>query len=158
MVNQADRPGIIAPPPLLTLAAILAGCSVDRFSRAPIAPNTGAALRIALSVTVLVAAAVVFLAAVTALHRQHTTPNPYQPTTAVVSSGIYRFSRNPIYLGFMLIVLAVAIAANSWWLLVALVALFLTLRFGVVAREERYLSAKFGADYDSYRDRVRRWL
>ena len=66
--------------------------------------------------------------------------------------------RNPIYVGFLLIVLGVAFAVNSWWLVLALPVLLATLHFGVVKREERYLSAKFGPSYDVYRARVRRWL
>ena len=89
-------------------------------------------------------------------HKEH--PNPYRPTNAIVSSGIYSRTRNPIYVSFMFIVLASAVAANNGWLLLAIVVLFVLLEFGVVRAEERYLSVKFGAEYDEYRRRVRRWI
>jgi protein-S-isoprenylcysteine O-methyltransferase Ste14 len=79
-------------------------------------------------------------------------------TAAIVSSGIYRFSRNPIYVAFLIVVLATAVAANNAWLLIAIVVLFVLLQFGVVRAEERYLSGKFGEEYDAYRKTTRRWF
>jgi protein-S-isoprenylcysteine O-methyltransferase Ste14 len=92
------------------------------------------------------------------LIKHHEHPNPYKPTSAIVTSGVYRRTRNPIYIAFMIVVLAAAVAANSVWLLLSIVVLFVLLEFGVVRAEERYLSGKFGAEYDEYRQRVRRWL
>ena len=89
-------------------------------------------------------------------HREH--PNPYKPTSAIVTSGIYGVTRNPIYVGFHFVVLAVAVGANNAWLFLAAVVLFILLWFGVVRPEERYLSGKFGAEYDDYRRKVRRWI
>ena len=89
-------------------------------------------------------------------HNEH--PNPYKPTDAIVVSGIYRFTRNPIYVGFLIVVLAVGVGANNAWLLLSFIALFVLLHFGVVKAEERYLSEKFSDSYDEYRRRVRRWV
>jgi len=75
-----------------------------------------------------------------------------------VSTGVYRLTRNPIYIGLLIVVMAVAISVNSVWVLLSIVPLFLLLQFGVVLREERYLSTKFGSGYDDYRRRVRRWI
>ena len=80
------------------------------------------------------------------------------PTTSIVDTGPYRFTRNPIYLGMMLGLVGLAIAFDSLWLLVMLVPFFLVIRYGVVAREEAYLERKFGEIYRRYRARVRRWL
>ena len=80
------------------------------------------------------------------------------PTTSIVDTGPYRFTRNPIYLGMMLGLVGLAIAFNSLWLLGALVPFDLVIRYGVVAREEVYLERRFGDVYGSYRRRVRRWL
>jgi protein-S-isoprenylcysteine O-methyltransferase Ste14 len=81
-----------------------------------------------------------------------------QPTTVIVESGPYRFTRNPIYLGMFLGLVGLAIAFDSLWLLLMLVAFALVIRYGVVAREEAYLERKFGNVYGAYRSRVRRWL
>ena len=81
-----------------------------------------------------------------------------QPTTTIVRSGPYRFTRNPIYLGMFLGLIGLAIAFDNLWLLMMLVPFALVVRYGVVAREEAYLERKFGDVYCGYRSRVRRWL
>ena len=157
MTDQPDRPGVIAPPLLLTVLCILAALGAQRFVGLPLLEGL-AMTRLAVGTAIFAAACLVLLDALRQMRRHRTTPNPYRPSSAVVSSGIYGVSRNPIYVAFMLVVLSLAVAANTAWMLAALAVLFLLLRFGVVAREERYLAAKFGRDYDDYRARVRRWL
>src|SRR5262249_21266068 len=78
------------------------------------------------------------------------------PTTTIVESGPYRFTRNPIYLGMFLGLIGLAIAFDNLWLLMMLVPFALLIRYGVVARS--YLERKFGDVYRGYRSRVRRWL
>ncbi|WMT74841.1 isoprenylcysteine carboxylmethyltransferase family protein [Bradyrhizobium sp. Ash2021] len=81
------------------------------------------------------------------------------PTTTIVETGPYRFTRNPIYLGMMLGLIGLAIAINSLWLLMTLVPFALVIRYGgVITREEAYLERKFGDVYRRCRARVRRWL
>jgi protein-S-isoprenylcysteine O-methyltransferase Ste14 len=80
------------------------------------------------------------------------------PTTTIVESGPYRFTRNPIYLGMFLGVVGLAIAFDSLWLLMTLVPFALVIRYGVVAYEEAYLERRFGDVYRGYRSHVRRWL
>ena len=89
-------------------------------------------------------------------HNEH--PNPYKPTNAIIDTGIYGRTRNPLYVSFHVIALGIASFANSWWMVVALLPIFLLLHFAVVLREEEYLSGKFGETYDAYRRRVRRWI
>jgi protein-S-isoprenylcysteine O-methyltransferase Ste14 len=81
-----------------------------------------------------------------------------RPTTTIVDTGPYRFTRNPIYLGMFLGLIGLAIAFDNLWLLMMLVPFALVIRFGVVVREEAYLERKFGDAYRGYRSRVRRWL
>jgi protein-S-isoprenylcysteine O-methyltransferase Ste14 len=80
------------------------------------------------------------------------------PTTTIVESGPYRFTRNPIYLGMFLGLIGLAIAFDSLWLRIMLVAFAFVIRYGVVAREEAYLERKFGDVYRGYRSRAWRWL
>jgi protein-S-isoprenylcysteine O-methyltransferase Ste14 len=80
------------------------------------------------------------------------------PTTAVVETGPYRFTRNPIYLAMVLSLIGLGLAFDNLWLLVMLVPFTLVINYGVVAREEAYLERKFGDVYRGYRSRVRRWL
>ena len=85
-------------------------------------------------------------------------PLPFLPTTTIVESGPYRFTRNPIYLGMFLGLIGLAIAFDDLWLFMTLVPFALVIRYGVVAREEAYLERKFGDAYRAYRSRVRRWV
>jgi protein-S-isoprenylcysteine O-methyltransferase Ste14 len=82
----------------------------------------------------------------------------HKPSTAIVTDGPYRFSRNPIYIALTTLSAGIAIWVNSWWMLALLVPTFVIMNIGVVDREERYLAAKFGDEYLSYKARVRRWL
>jgi len=157
VTRQPDRPGVIAPPLLLTVLCIVAALGAQRFVGLPLLEGP-AMTRLAVGAAIFAAACLVLLDALRQMRRHRTTPNPYRPSSAVVSSGIYGLSRNPIYVAFLLFVLAAAVGANTGWMLLALVVLFLLLEFGVVRREERYLAAKFGRAYDDYRARVRRWL
>ena len=87
------------------------------------------------------------------------TPVPgNQPTTVIVQSGSYRFSRNPIYLAFSVLVLGIACWLNSIWLLGTLSAAVSLMGLVVIPREERYLERRFGAEYLEYKAKVRRWL
>jgi protein-S-isoprenylcysteine O-methyltransferase Ste14 len=81
-----------------------------------------------------------------------------KPATALVTGGIYARSRNPMYVSLLLLFAAVAVLADSAWFGLLLVIYVLMLRFGVIAREERYLERKFGGAYGAYRAHVRRWL
>ncbi|MDR2877557.1 MAG: isoprenylcysteine carboxylmethyltransferase family protein [Chromatiales bacterium] len=95
-----------------------------------------------------------------AFRRKRTTVNPMAPqkTSAIVDIGIYRFTRNPMYLGMMFMLCGWAMHLSSLWLLCGpLVFLLYIDRFQIVP-EERALSSRFGKEYEAYRRRVRRWL
>ena len=81
-----------------------------------------------------------------------------QPTTTIVESGPYRFTRNPVYTGMFLGQAGLAIGFDSLWVLATLLPFYFVIRYGVVAREEAYLEGKFGAVYLGYKSRVGRWL
>jgi protein-S-isoprenylcysteine O-methyltransferase Ste14 len=87
-----------------------------------------------------------------------TNVNPSLPTTAIVTSGPFRFSRNPLYLALTLLYFGLTLAVNTWWGIVVLVPLLILMHRGVVLREERYLEAKFGESYRQYCSVVRRYL
>jgi len=87
------------------------------------------------------------------------TPVPARkPTTAIVQTGLYRFSRNPIYLAFSLLQMGIAVWVNSWWLVATLAAALALVDYVVIPREEQYLEARFGAEYREYKASVRRWF
>jgi protein-S-isoprenylcysteine O-methyltransferase Ste14 len=93
-----------------------------------------------------------------AMKRAGTNIRPDQPTLAVVSDGPFRFTRNPLYLALTGLYVGITLLADALWPLLLLVPVLVVLQWGVVAREERYLEAKFGEPYRAYKARVRRWV
>jgi len=81
-----------------------------------------------------------------------------EPATAIVKAGPYRFSRNPIYLAFVVFQFGLALLVNSLSLVITLVPAFGLMAFVVIPREERYLMERFPVEYSEYRESVRRWL
>ena len=82
----------------------------------------------------------------------------FDPATALVTSGPYRFSRNPGYLALTLAYIGISVAADTVWMLALLLPALAIVRYGVIAREERYLEGKFGEAYLAYKAAVGRWL
>jgi protein-S-isoprenylcysteine O-methyltransferase Ste14 len=99
-----------------------------------------------------------FVAAVRTFRAADTPVPGNRPTTVIVRTGPYRFSRNPIYLAFSLFHLGLAVWVNSVGLLITLIPAFALMALVVVPREERYLDARFPSEYSSYRAAVHRWL
>jgi protein-S-isoprenylcysteine O-methyltransferase Ste14 len=155
--QDRDRPAIIAPPPLLMVVCVAAGLIAAHFWPLPMIHDAALA-RAVLCVALIVVAGALIFSGHREMVKNNEHPNPYKPTSTIVQNGIYGFTRNPLYISLLLIVLVVGIGVNDAWLLSSFVALFVLLHFGVVKAEERYLSAKFGSRYDEYRRSVRRWL
>jgi protein-S-isoprenylcysteine O-methyltransferase Ste14 len=152
-----DVAGVIALPPLIFLgflaaAAVLEAVVPLSLLAAHVFPRYLAGAALAAGGFVMIAMATRrFLAAGTNIP-------PTLPTTALVIDGIYRRTRNPLYLGTTLVYLGLGIAAESLWAIGLVVPLMWVLNVGVVAREERYLERKFGDAYRAYKARVRRWI
>ena len=145
-------------PPLLFLAALVLGFALDRLLPLPLTHpqltsigwTAGGAL-IAIGIAIMAAGIRNFAHA--------DTPVPSnQPVRALVTNGIHGWSRNPIYVGMLLVYAGIGIAARSPWILILALPLFAILRYGVVAREEAYLEGRFGETYRAYKANVRRWL
>lgn len=92
------------------------------------------------------------------MRREGENPNAYKPTRAVVTTGPYTFSRNPMYVSMILVYAGIALIVNTIWPLAFLPVALAALHYGVTRREERYLEKLFGDWYRQYRARVRRWL
>ncbi len=107
---------------------------------------------------VVVTSFVMFFWAVTTMRRSGASIPTGEPTEAIVQSGPYRYSRNPIYVSMVGLLIGAGVWGNTLWLVgLAVLAAYL-LWWGVISREEGYLERKFGSDYTSYRSHVRRWL
>jgi protein-S-isoprenylcysteine O-methyltransferase Ste14 len=112
----------------------------------------------ALGVGLVMIAVGLFIAAVRTFRAAGTPVPGNRPTTAVVRTGPYRFSRNPIYLAFSVLQAGIALWVDSLWLLITLIPVLLLMSLLVIAREERYLEARFPSEYPLYKASVRRWL
>jgi len=117
----------------------------------------GAALTVAGLALVLGGIALTIWSATT-FRRAHTTIIPWGQVSAMVTTGPFQFTRNPIYLADAIAYLGLTLLIHSWWPLLALPGIVLVMRRKVIDREERYLSERFGDTYREYQLRVRRWL
>jgi protein-S-isoprenylcysteine O-methyltransferase Ste14 len=156
MDDTADTAQVIIRPPLALGLAVIAGLALNWLMPLPFLPADLPASW--LGGMVFVVALALFAWAIVTITRAGSNVPTNLPTTAIVGSGPYRFTRNPIYLGMFLGLIGLAIAFDNLWMLMMLVPFALVIRYGVVAREEAYLERKFGDDYRGYRSRVRRWL
>ncbi len=155
----SDTAGVIAPPPLIYAGFLLLGLALGYVwpmaifgaDLPPVAVRALAAALAAIGVAIGIAGFLQF-------RRAGTEVRPDRPTTALVETGLYRYSRNPLYVAQAFIYAGLAVAADNWWALVLLLPTMMLIRYGVVAREEAYLERKFGEAYRAYKSRVRRWL
>ncbi len=104
------------------------------------------------------AALALLLSALGGFRRKGNDPRPWREDTAFVEDGIYRHTRNPMYVGMALAYVAITLAFNSYWPFLALVPVLIVIHYYVIAREEAYLAERFGQTYLDYCTRVRRWL
>jgi protein-S-isoprenylcysteine O-methyltransferase Ste14 len=155
--GEPDVAGVIALPPLIFLGFLAAAAVLEAV--VPLPRLTAHALARYLAGAALAACGVVIIAMGTRRFlAAGTNIPPTLPTTALVVDGIYRQTRNPLYLGTTLIYLGLGVAAGSLWAIALVVPLLWVINVGVVAREERYLERKFGDAYRAYKARVRRWI
>ena len=155
---QPTSPGVRFPPPTLFVAGFLLALALERwlislrFGRgsSPVWP-LAAWFLIAFGLGILAWAMVTFRRARTAIL-------PSNPASTIVTSGPYRISRNPMYVGLSLVYIGLSLLMRIAWPLVLLPIVLAALYVFVIRREERYLGAAFGEEYRVYRQRVRRWL
>ena len=141
-------------PPLVYAISIAAGALLTWLWPLPFALPAA----VPIGGAMVLAAIVLFVASVRALRAAGTPVPGNQPTVSIVPTGPYRFSRNPIYVAFFLLQLGIALWISSLWMLATLIPAAALVSLVVVRREERYLEGRFGPQYSSYRDSVRRWL
>jgi len=145
------------PPP-----AVVALIAVAMWGISALAPSIemSAVIRIVVAVLIVVAGGVFSIAGIIAFRLASTTINPLKPdtTTALVRTGIYRITRNPMYVGLLFVLVAWSIFLASAWTLLGPLAFVLYMNRFQIAPEERVLAAKFGTVYATYKSTVRRWL
>lgn len=148
-----DAPGVIAPPPLIYAGGLAAGFGLEALLPSV---SLGAGAQLA-GGALVVSGAVLAGGFVRSFRRAGTPVDPGRATTAIVTTGPYRLTRNPGYLGMALVYTGIALLSSAVWPLAVLPAVLTVVDRGVIRREERYLEAKFGEPYRRYKARVRRW-
>lgn len=157
MTNPDSLPlRLIAPPPVAYIGALLLGVAIH--TRSPLSIFSASPAHEILAGVLLVLSGAFARWAFLTMRRSGTTANPTQPSQALVTDGPFRISRNPIYVAMTGLYIGLALLVNSAWPLILLVPLLLLMQWGVILREEKYLSRKFGNEYTDYSLRVRRWL
>jgi protein-S-isoprenylcysteine O-methyltransferase Ste14 len=150
-----DNPGVIAFPPLIWLVNAVMSVLVHLFMRLPIM-----SYRICLvcGIVFVILASTLALSAFRTMKTAGTNILPSKPALTIVRNGPFRFTRNPVYLSFCLLQVALGFFLNDWITLLFVVPLALIFHYGVILREERYLITKFGEPYLEYKREVRRWI
>jgi protein-S-isoprenylcysteine O-methyltransferase Ste14 len=153
--GDRDVPGVIAPPPLIYLGGVAAGFGLEALLSSPSVPG---ALAWPIGAALIVIGGVLARSFIRAFARAGTPVSPYSTPTTLVTTGAYRVSRNPGYLGMALAYAGIAVVAGALWALAPLVVVLVLIDRGVIVREERFLERRFGEDYLRYKRRTRRWL
>lgn len=155
--SSPPNAGVHFPPPLIYAVVFVLGLLLQRWHPLPIMINSRAPL-------LLGAAAFgalylgFFLGAFSAFWNARTTIIPNRPASRLVTSGVYRLTRNPMYVSLVALYLCLALLINSWWPCILLPLVIAVIDRAVIAREERYLAAAFPDAYAAYVSRVRRWI
>jgi len=149
-----EHAGVIAPPPLIYGVPLLAGLLLQWAAPRTLLPEPVARWL----GPVIFACGFIGFPAILAFRRAGTHPQPWRPVVALVETGIYRWTRNPMYVGMTLWYAGTSVWVNTPWPLYALPVVLLLMHYGVVRREEAYLTRRFGEQYLAYTRRVRRWL
>lgn len=158
-MSTNGNPGVRIPPPLIFTFGLLAGFAVDYWLLPlPLVSDARVIWLRMLACGFALASAWLLITALGGFRRRGTDPRPWREDSALVVEGIYRHTRNPMYLGMALACAAIGVFFNSAWPLLALLPTLVAIRYYVIAREEAYLLAHFGEAYADYCRQVGRWL
>ncbi|MDG1995320.1 MAG: isoprenylcysteine carboxylmethyltransferase family protein [Emcibacteraceae bacterium] len=155
MSEEQDNAGIAVHPPVFYIVAALIGVGIDYLF--PLSFGSDAMLETAGIIIFLLGLIIAVLSfKIFASNKQ--SPSVHASASKIYQSGVYAYSRNPIYLGITLWLVAAALYFDNVWLLIITVPLILFMNKVVIEKEEAYLTSKFGDDYLSYKKKVRRWI
>jgi protein-S-isoprenylcysteine O-methyltransferase Ste14 len=155
-VTNDDNPGVIAFPPLIWLVSAVISALLHFFLiRLPIMSYSAC---LVCGIVLIILTPTLALWALVTMKTAGTNVDPAKPALTIVRGGPFRFTRNPMYLALCLLQVALGFFLNDWITLLFLIPLALILHYGVILREERYLTAKFGQPYLELKRDVRRWL
>ncbi|MBI3777856.1 MAG: isoprenylcysteine carboxylmethyltransferase family protein [Gammaproteobacteria bacterium] len=153
---RTNASGVVIPPPILYLSAFLIGCIIQ--AALPLALFSSTLISWPLGLCFLIPSGAFARWAFVTMRRVGTSASHRKPSAALSTEGPFRISRNPIYVAMTGLYLGAVFLVNSVWPLLLLVPLILLMHWGVILKEERYLSGQFGDAYSAYKSAVRRWL
>ncbi len=153
--ESGDNPGVIAMPPLIFLIFLGAGILINFIQPAAFIHGTA---RYVSGAMLLIASGTIVLLAQLRMKRAGTNIDVRKPSTVIVREGIYRYTRNPMYLSMAILLASLSLLLNNLWILLLVPAFMAVIQKGVIEREESYLEKKFGAEYTDYKKSVRRWI
>jgi protein-S-isoprenylcysteine O-methyltransferase Ste14 len=153
--TSQDKAGVLIFPPLLYLLVLATGIVVSYFF-----PHHFIDFSIALTMGIIITAlGITSLILAATLFRKNKNPvNPSGSTQLIICSGIYKYTRNPMYLGLTTIFIGISTITNAWFSFILLFPLLMVCQKGIIEREEKYLTRKFGNEYLDYQSKVRRWI
>lgn len=158
MPIDADSPRIKFPPPLAFIGTLLAGWALERWIGYPAIPLIPYSALHTFGMVAVVLGAAVLLSAQGLFVRARADPRPWKADSNLIVEGVYKRSRNPMYLGMTLVYLGVTMLNDSGTQLCLLAPLLFVIQKEVIEAEERYLAARFSEEYLAYKASVRRWI
>jgi protein-S-isoprenylcysteine O-methyltransferase Ste14 len=155
--NAKDGAAVRIPPPLVYLGAVIVGVIVQAFV-APLPIELQFGLRITVGAAAAVLSLVFVVLANNLFRRTDQDPKPWVTTPEIISTGVYRITRNPMYVGMGLLQIAIGVGLANWWIIILVPVVLAIVYLTAIRHEEAYLERKFGAAYTDYKELVRRWL
>ncbi len=153
MTNEFQKP--FTAPPVIFIVALVTGFGIDLIYPLPTMPL---GLQLGVGVATVIVGVLLIRSSMACIERAGTTYNPFSASTTLVTGGIYRYTRNPGYLGLAVIQLGLALMYDSPWILLATIVAVIVINQFVIKLEEEKLSRAFGNEYQNYLTRVRRWV
>jgi len=153
-----DRPDIVVFPPVIPLATLVLACVLQWLVPLGWIAALEPPVRIGIGAVIALSGLATTVAGRRALTRHGTNVNPLQPTTQLVTGGVFGHTRNPLYVGVSVALCGIALIFDLDWVLLLILPSCVLLHFAVVRREETYLERKFGDAYRHYRARVPRYF
>lgn len=153
--DDKKGPAVRFPPPLIFLFLLLLAFVIHLFRPVGIGSSSGVRY---LGLLIVALGLLPIILVNRSFKRANTRIEPWQPTTSIVTSGIFGFSRNPVYVGFSLITIGIGVLLNSFWVLASFLPAAILVYYVAIRKEEAYLEDKFGEEYVRYKSVVRRWL
>jgi protein-S-isoprenylcysteine O-methyltransferase Ste14 len=155
--HAKDGAAVRIPPPLVYLGAVIAGVLMHAFV-APLPVGLPIVSRIVVATAAALSGLVFMGLAIKLFRRTGQDPKPWATTPEIISTGVYRVTRNPMYVGMALLQIAIGAGLANWWVIIAVPVVLVVVYLTAIRQEEAYLERKFGRDYSDYKESVRRWL